>query len=377
MIKLNNFKILKEIGTGAQGSVNLAEDIRLGRKVAIKTLHKNLVNDKMQKDRFISEAKLLSQINHPSIVTLFDYVSDNNGFHLIMEYIKGTPLDDLIIQKSGPIQELRSINIFIQILDAIQFVHERNIIHRDIKPSNILLDDNDNIKILDFGIAKNYNDNPNLTVVGENVGGTPMYMSPEHISESDIDAKSDIYSLGVVLWQMVTGEKPYNGLTIGQIYSRIERDELLDVREVYPHVSSRMNDIIKKATSKRKEDRFDSCYSFKRSIEDLKEFLCEDHKGVEVLQRIEVKVINQIDSSIVVNNNGCIGNELSYYGMPGDRVRISIFKEGYVYYFKQFTINKDRKLQISLSRKNNKINLILSVIFIIIELLIILYLIKF
>ena len=181
MIKLNNFKILKEIGTGAQGSVNLAEDIRLGRKVAIKTLHKNLVNDKMQKDRFISEAKLLSQINHPSIVTLFDYVSDSNGFHLIMEYIKGTPLDDLIIQKSGPIQELRSINIFIQILDAIQFVHERNIIHRDIKPSNILLDDNDNIKILDFGIAKNYKDNPNLTIVGENVGRTPMYMSPEHI----------------------------------------------------------------------------------------------------------------------------------------------------------------------------------------------------
>jgi len=376
MPEFNNFKILKEIGTGAQGAVNLAVDIRLGRKVAIKTLHKDLVNVKMQKDRFISEAKLLSQINHPSIVTLYDYISDESGFHLVMEYLEGTALDDYINKQSGPIQELRAINIFTQVLDGIQFVHSRNIIHRDIKPSNILLDEYDNVKILDFGIAKNYQDNANLTIIGQNVGGTPMYMSPEHISESDIDEKSDIYSLGVVLWQMVTGKKPYPDLTIGQIYSKIERDDLLDAQEVYPHVSSRINNIIKKATNKNKKDRFDSCESFRRSLEDLKDYLCDDTiRPDEVLQKIEVKVINQNNSLVIINNNGCVGNELTYYGMPGDRVRVSILKEGFVYYFKQFTINKDRNIEVNLSRKNNKINLLISIVFIIVESLVILYLI--
>tara|TARA_B110000196_G_C20753830_1_gene478911 strand:- start:99 stop:635 length:537 start_codon:yes stop_codon:yes gene_type:complete len=175
---------------------------------------------------------------------------------------------------------------------------------------------------------------------------------------------------------MVTGQKPYPDLTIGQIYSKIERDDLLDAQEVYPHVSSRINNIIKKATNKNKKDRFDSCESFRRSLEDLKDYLCDDTiRPDEVLQKIEVKVINQNNSLVIINNNGCVGNELTYYGMPGDRVRVSILKEGFVYYFKQFTINKDRNIEVNLSRKNNKINLLISIVFIIVESLVILYLI--
>ena len=121
------------------------------------------------------------------------------------------------------------------------------IVHRDIKPSNIIIDQNDQIKLLDFGIAKDYNNDPNLTVVGQSVGGTPMYMSPEHISNAKITVQSDIYSLGVTFWHMLTGKAPYEGQSLAKIYSQIENEELEIIQKIYPYASKKVNDIIKKA----------------------------------------------------------------------------------------------------------------------------------
>ena len=119
----------------------------MGRKVAIKSLHIDLVTNTVLKERFIGEAKLLGQLSHPSIVTLFDYVVDNSGYHLVMEYLKGNQLDEYIKKVSGPINEIRAIDIFSQILDGISHIHKLNIVHRDIKPSNIIIDQNDQIKL--------------------------------------------------------------------------------------------------------------------------------------------------------------------------------------------------------------------------------------
>ena len=372
MIEFKNYKIIKKIGDGAQGVVNLAEDKRLGRKVAIKSLHNKLITDDTHKARFIGEAKLLSQLNHTKVVTLYDYLANDDGFHLVMEYVEGTALDDYIKNVSGPIQELRAIEIFIQVLEGIKYIHNKNVVHRDIKPSNILLDKNDDIKLLDFGIAKNYESNPNLTVVGKGVGGTPMYMSPEHVSNSEINIKSDIYSLGVVLWHILTGVAPYEGMAVGQIYGKIERDPLKNIQEVYSHVSIRMNDIVKKATQKNPEDRYDSSESFIRALQDLKSQLLSDDKNPTVfVKNIDVKITNVDDALIVINSAGCIGSELTYSGLPGEKVRIIIQKEGFNKYFRQFIINNNKSIKIELVKTSSVNTFMLYLIIVILFIMLI------
>ena len=354
-MEFENYTIIKKIGEGAQGVVHLAQDKRLGRKVAIKSLHSNLITNNTQKERFVGEAKLLSQLNHPSVVTLYDYIVDANGFHLIMEFVEGYPLDDLINKISGPIQELRAIEIMMQVLEGIKHIHNRNIVHRDIKPSNIIIDKNDDVKLLDFGIAKDHGGDSYKTVIEEGVGGTPMFMSPEHVNESQITVKSDIYSLGVTLWQMLTGSAPYEGMAIGVIYTKILTEDLKDIQDVYAHVSVRMNDIIQKATHKNSEDRYDSCKSFIRALNDLKKHLIEDptKTGEEHMsfKNIDVKVTNLADASIVINTSGCIGSELTYTGLPGSRVRITIQREGYQKYIRQFIINDHKNITVSLNQQ--------------------------
>ena len=354
-MEFENYIVIKKIGEGAQGVVHLAQDKRLGRKVAIKSLHSNLITNNTQKERFVGEAKLLSQLNHPSVVTLYDYIVDANGFHLIMEFVEGYPLDDLINKISGPIQELRAIEIMIQVLEGIQHIHNEKIVHRDIKPSNIIIDKNDDVKLLDFGIAKGHDGDSYKTVIGEGVGGTPMFMSPEHVNESQITVKSDIYSLGVTLWQMLTGSAPYEGMAIGVIYTKILTEDLKDIQDVYAHVSVRMNDIIQKATHKNSEDRYDSCKSFIRALNDLKKHLLEDptKTGEEHLsfKNIDVKVTNLSDASIVINTAGCIGSELTYTGLPGSRVRITIQREGYQKYIRQFIINDHKPIPVTLIKQ--------------------------
>ena len=366
MTALNNFKFINSIGEGAQGVVNLYQDIRLGRNVAIKSLHQNLVNNIVLRDRFVEEAKLLSQLNHPSIVILFDYVKDDS-FHLIMEFLEGTPLDKYIEEESGPIHELRAINIFLRVLEGISYIHSKKVIHRDIKPSNILLKSDDTIKLLDFGIAKNHQDDPRLTQVGTGVGGTPMYMSPEHVKGKDIDEQSDIYCLGVTFWQMITGKAPYMGLSQYEIYNSIINEPLKEAQTVYKHVSKRISDVISKATAKDKSERFNSCESFIRALEDIKSYLIKEGTQEEVVkQKIDIKVLNVKDATLVINNKGFVGSELTHYVLPGESVNITVVKQNYLSINKEFICNADRIINITLKKKTNILAIILSAIFILI-----------
>ena len=357
MKEFPNYEILRKIGEGAQGEVYLAKDKRLGRKVAIKSLHVDLITNTVLKERFIGEAKLLGQLSHSSIVTLYDYIVDTSGYHLIMEYLKGNQLDDYINKVSGPINEIRAIDIFLQVLDGIHHIHKLNIVHRDIKPSNIIIDENDKIKLLDFGIAKDYSNDPNLTVVGQSVGGTPMYMSPEHISNAKITVQSDIYSLGVTFWNMLTGKAPYQGLSLAKIYSKIENEELPPIEKIYPFASKKLNDIIKKATAKDPKKRYDSCSSFIRAIEDLKKLLISKTNSkktkldINTEKNIDVRVKNVEDASFVVNHIGHIGTEITFSGNPGTKLNIQIHKEGYKSIYKEIVINEDELIEFELKKR--------------------------
>ena len=233
MMILDKYQKIKDLGEGAQGIVILARDTVLGRRIAIKSLHASLSADDLHLKRFKEEAKTLASLEHPSIVTVYDYVANELGCHLMMEYFEGYPLNLYIKNITGPIPEDKAIDIFIKVLEAMSYIHRKRIIHRDIKPSNIMINDNSEIRLLDFGIAKNTENDPTLTQVGASAGYTPMYMSPEHCNAGPITKYSDIYSLGVTLWQMVTGRAPYEGDTQGQIYLKVANDPLPRIQSVY------------------------------------------------------------------------------------------------------------------------------------------------
>ena len=261
-----SYKIESVLGEGGMGTVYLGVHIQLGRKVAVKMLHPNLSKNASLRERFKNEASALAHLHQPNIVTLFDYYESDEGLFLIMEYVDGIELADHINKVSGPIDEKTSIHYFNQILDAFSFAHNNKVVHRDIKPSNILINKANDIKIMDFGIAKIMDSQKSLTKTGMQMG-TVFYMSPEQVNGQKIDQRSDVYSLGVTLFQMITGQCPYsNDTTEFQIYNNIINEPLPDPTSIYPGASKHLARVIAKATQKNVEDRFHSCEEFKKAL---------------------------------------------------------------------------------------------------------------
>lgn len=267
-----NYQIINKIGEGGMGSVYLAKHTQLDRKAAIKALHPNLVNNPHIRERFKNEASTMAHLKHPNIVSLYDYMESPQGLFLIIEFVEGYPLDEFIQKVSGPISEDKVAFLFGKILDGFAYAHSQGVIHRDIKPSNIMISpDGQDVKILDFGIAKLLgNNSKSLTKTGSRMG-TVLYMSPEQVKGQELDQRSDIYSLGVTLFQMLTGKCPYNeaNMTEYEVYEQIVNYTLPRVKTFYPSVSGRMQAIIDKATAKDPAERFSSCLEFKRALEGM------------------------------------------------------------------------------------------------------------
>jgi len=258
--RILNYKIESVIGKGGMGEVFLATHETIGRKVAIKSLLPNLIGHSDIRQRFINEAKVMSQLSHTNIVGLLDYHEEPDGLYLIMDYVDGTPLDELIKNVTGPIGGETCVNYVEQILEAFSYAHSRGMVHRDIKPSNVMITRDGQVKVLDFGIAKILaSGTSSLTKTGAQMG-TVYYMSPEQVEGKEADVRSDIYSLGVTIYQIATGSNPYHGITTEyEIYSKIIKDELPDPKTVYPGVSDLISGLILKATAKSPSDRFQSC----------------------------------------------------------------------------------------------------------------------
>ncbi|MDC0117711.1 protein kinase [Flavobacteriaceae bacterium] len=267
MIKLENYKIIKKIASGGMGDVYLAEHTVLENKVAIKSLHSSLVNDEDFRKRFRTEAKTQWKLSHPNIVKLIDFQERKDGLYLIMEYVEGKQLNDYILDVTGPMPDEKLIPLFKDILSAIKYAHSKGLIHRDIKPSNVLITPKGNAKIIDFGIAKSSDEDKGLTKTGVQVG-TVSYMSPEQVNAEKLDKLTDIYSLGVMLFQMAVGKAPYSAQTnTFKIQLSIVSDPLPNPKEIYPSVSDKLVSIIEKATQKNKRDRFQSCDEFIKSFD--------------------------------------------------------------------------------------------------------------
>jgi serine/threonine protein kinase len=255
------------IGKGGMGDVYLAEHKVLKRKVAIKALHFELFHNEQFRARFIHEALVMAKLQHPGIVSLYEYVEDETAVFLIIEYAEGLALDDYIAMKEGKMPENEAVDIMVKILEAMQYAHDQGVIHRDIKPSNIIYNPEKNtIKILDFGIAKlSQEANKQLTKTGTQMG-TIYYMSPEQVKGETLDHRSDIYSLGVVFYQMLSGKNPYEHLTSEySIYDEIVRNPLPEIKHLDIKIQELIN-IFKKATHKQINKRFSDCGSFKKAI---------------------------------------------------------------------------------------------------------------
>jgi serine/threonine protein kinase len=264
---IHNYYLDELIDEGGMGSIYLGIHKYLDRRAAIKDLNPMLRKKPEIIERFRNEAVILSQLNHPNIVALYDYVENENGYFIIMEYIEGETLAEYIETTTGPIPERRAISLFLKILDALQYAHGKNVLHRDIKPSNfIVLPDND-IKILDFGIAKNIDgSSKSLTKTGLKIG-TTMFMSPQQVKGQVLDRRSDIYSLGVTLFQMVTGQLPYDeSKTEYDLFNLIVNEPFPNPKDYYVGVSDEMCKVIYKATAKRPLDRYQSCDEFSKAL---------------------------------------------------------------------------------------------------------------
>lgn len=262
---INNYVIERKLGTGGMGEVYYAKHNKVDREVAIKVLHSHLFLNKSIHNRFKNEANALIKLNHPNIVKIFDYVEQENFACLIMEYINGYTLDEYIEKVSGPLPSSKATSIICNVLDAVQYAHDCNVYHRDIKPANIMISkDGHKVRVMDFGIAK-LTDSVNFQTTHANTQlGTPFYMSPEQIKGLPYSRMSDIYSLGVTLFEMVTGKCPYLEITnLFDLQLKIVTEPLPPTSKYYPDVDQRIQNAISVATQKRQEKRFQNCNDFK------------------------------------------------------------------------------------------------------------------
>lgn len=268
--QIGNYKVLSQIGEGGMGTVYLAEHIMLHRKAAIKILSPQYANNNDIRARFKNEAVALAKLEHPNIVKLYDYVETDTMLALIMEYAEGHNLDHYIANVRGPIPEPVALPLFDQILNAFAYAHNMGIVHRDIKPSNIIISADNKVKVLDFGIAKLLDTNHKLTRTGSRMG-TVLYMSPELVQGKEADKRSDIYSLGVTLFQIITGKEPYDKtLPEYEVYNNIVHHPLPRIKDIYPAAGKHVQDVIDKATQKDENLRFQSCYDFLNALHPTK-----------------------------------------------------------------------------------------------------------
>jgi serine/threonine protein kinase len=254
-----NYNILKELGHGGMATVYLAQDKKFDTEVAIKFLNKEFINNENIRKRFIAEAKNMYKMSHPNIIKVTDLIDEGDTVAFVMEHVDGETLKEYLDRK-GKLSDEEIRNIFSQMLDAVGYVHEQGLVHRDIKPSNFMIDKKGKVKLLDFGIAKNTDvTSAEYTQTGTGMQmGTPMYMSPEQITETkSVTAQSDIYSLGVVLWQLVTGERPYNTATLSNFQLQLKI-----VNEPLAFTGSAFDAIIKKATEKDETNRYSNATAF-------------------------------------------------------------------------------------------------------------------
>jgi len=279
---IGNYKILDIIGKGGMAKVYTAIHIPLNRIVVIKAMGRS-----ESRKRFKQEAWISASLNHRNIVTAYDYFNIGSSCYLVMQYVDGLNLSE-IIEHEAPLHPITAAIIAREVCLAINHAHENGIIHRDIKPTNILISRQGEVKISDFGVARG-EDLPHLTSTGT-VIGTPFYMSPEQAIGNELTCQSDIYSLAIVLYEMATGKKPFYGENTQAITAKVSRGKYTSPLWKDPHHSLRLSKIINKAMKKNLKRRYKIAEHMRQDLERFiggRDILQREKILTELLQRIE------------------------------------------------------------------------------------------
>lgn len=258
---IGNWTVERELGEGGMGKVYLARHKHLNSVAALKVLYGSLTQDQSFRERFLHEAQTQSLLQHPNIARVMDYIEQQNQYYLVVEYLAGGTLADVIDNSQAPIDQARAINWARQALLALDYAHQRRVIHRDIKPSNIMFDESGIVKVMDFGIALVMG-GKRLTSTGVTMG-TPEYMSPEQIVRpKELDHRTDVYSMGIVLYEMLAGRAPFQGDTDFSIRAAQVNDPPPPLRYVNPAISEGLQQVVMKALAKDPNQRYSGCGEF-------------------------------------------------------------------------------------------------------------------
>ena len=285
---INQYKIEKKIGEGGMGAVYLAQDNKLERKVAIKVLSNEFAQDTTRRNRFFQEAKSASALNHPNILTVHEIGEFDQTHFIVTELIKGRTLNNYLTEEKPTLQAV--LEIATQISSALSAAHEAGIIHRDIKPDNVMVRNDGIVKILDFGIAKLFESDKQVEIDYEAetkanpatlpgmIIGTPQYMSPEQARGQKIDLRSDIFSFGVLLYEMIAGKHPFSGTTKMDVIGSILKDEPTKLNELQPNIPDSLERFINKTLRKDREQRYQHIKDLAIDLNDIKKTLEFDTK---------------------------------------------------------------------------------------------------
>ncbi len=266
--KLGKYKIVSVLGEGSMGVVYKAIDPDIQEYVAIKAIHKKLLEGKDRAvilQRFINEVKAGRLLRHPNIVAMYDYQEDEDVCFLVMEYVEGTTLKD-VIQDKHNLASNEICDIMNQLLDGLEVAHKHGVIHRDVKPENLILKDNGDVRIADFGVARL--DSSTMTTDGS-ILGSPSYMSPEQCMGKQVDARSDLFSAGVVLYQMLTGQKPFSGMAFMETMQQILYSQPAMPSTLNSAIDSDWDNLVKKALAKHVDERFQTAADFQQALKSI------------------------------------------------------------------------------------------------------------
>jgi serine/threonine protein kinase len=253
-MEYGRYQVVDEIGQGSMGVVYRAFDPQINRHIALKLLRSDRVTSEELVQRFLKEAQAMGGLSHPNIATVYDTGQDHGTIFIAMEILRGSSLKDIMREKALNHNEI--VHIGVQVAEALDFAHRKGIVHRDIKPSNIIIDPDGNAKITDFGIARI--EDPTITqqtIPGE-ILGTPLYMSPEQVMGKPVDGRSDLYSLGVILYEMTTGTSPFKGDNLAAIFQSILQDTPRAPELGTTPMARNLSSLIMKSLSKDPDTRF-------------------------------------------------------------------------------------------------------------------------